>query len=327
MEIEEAFRHALDGEAILFLGAGFSLGARNNSKGGIFPLTNDLASHLMAELGEKEFVPLQTASEIFIQRKGELGLLQYLNEHLGVKSVAHHHELFAIPKWRRVWTTNYDAVMESAAKVAGTKIRPLTLTSFIPPAEAGTVDCVHINGYLPSASVRNLNDALVLSETSIITSKFAETTWAALLRSDLESARAVIFAGYSAADLDITRILVAVETLQRKCVFIVGPNPTLASRTTINKFGRIAPFAGIEATSGVLSDVIKTHKPQRRRVTFTSFRQLKVSTDRGRSPTAEDVFNLYVKGEVDLDLLATSLTGDKPSYSVRRSEVSAKVHK
>jgi hypothetical protein len=266
VEIDEAFRHALDGDAILFLGAGFSLGARNNSKGGAFPLANDLAAHLMGELGEKESVPLQTASEIFIQRKGELALLTYLNEHLGIKSVAQHHELFAIPKWRRIWTTNYDAVIESAAKIVSTRIRPLPLTSFIPPAESGVVDCVHINGYLPSASVRNLNEALVLSETSIITSKFAETTWAALLRSDLESARAVIFAGYSAADLDITRILVAVESLQRKCVFIVGPNPTLASRTTISKFGRIAPFAGVEAAVGTLSNIVKTHKPQRRKL-------------------------------------------------------------
>jgi hypothetical protein len=67
MNIEEAFRHALDGDAILFLGAGFSLGAYNN-RGDEFPLPNDLACHLIDALGETEVVKLQTASELFAKR-------------------------------------------------------------------------------------------------------------------------------------------------------------------------------------------------------------------------------------------------------------------
>jgi hypothetical protein len=212
----------------------------------------------MAELGDPDVAPLQTATEVFVQRKGEVALLSYLTLHLGVQSVATYHELFAVPKWRRIWTTNYDAVMELAAFNVGTKIRPLSITPSIPRPESGTIDCVHINGYLPSANVQNLNAALVLSETAILTNRFAESQWAALLRSDMDAARAVVFAGYSVADLDITRILVAAESLQRKCVFIVGPNPGLASRTTIGKFGRIAPFAGVKAAANTIEHIIKS---------------------------------------------------------------------
>ena len=61
MEIEEAFRHALDGDAILFLGAGFSLGAINKFDKE-FPLANDLSKHLMADLGETEDAPLEAST-------------------------------------------------------------------------------------------------------------------------------------------------------------------------------------------------------------------------------------------------------------------------
>ena len=68
MDIKEAFRYALDGDAILFLGVGFSLGARNK-RGEDFPLANDLARHLTHALGETEAVPLQIASNFMSRAK------------------------------------------------------------------------------------------------------------------------------------------------------------------------------------------------------------------------------------------------------------------
>jgi hypothetical protein len=165
MEIQEAFRHALDGDAVLFLGAGFSLGATNKA-GKEFPLANNLSKDLMTDLGESEDAPLQTSSEIYVQRKYEVGLLTYLNQHLGVKDIAPHHKSFVRPSWRRIYTTNYDDVFEKAAKAENKGVRPLTLTPRIPSAEKGSVDCVHINGYLPWADPANLNSNLILSETA-----------------------------------------------------------------------------------------------------------------------------------------------------------------
>ena len=99
MDIDEAFRHAIDGDALLFLGAGFSLGARNQL-GEDFPLSTDLSTSLMRELGETETVPLQIASELYAKKMGEVGLLAFLNQKLGVSRVAAHHRSFAKPNWR-----------------------------------------------------------------------------------------------------------------------------------------------------------------------------------------------------------------------------------
>ena len=319
MDIKEAFRYALDGDAILFLGAGFSLGARNK-RGEDFPLANDLARHLTHALGETEAVPLQIASELYVKSKGEVGLLDFLNQHLGVQTVGAHHRSFARPKWRRIYTTNYDAVFETAAHEEGRRIRPLVLTPRIPPTKNDETDCVHLNGYLPWANAQNLDAELILSETAYLTNRFLESSWVSLLRSDIEAARAVIFAGYSLADLDIGRILIALDRIKRKCVFLVAPEPSRALRTTIEKFGTVAPI-GVHAAAQGLDLVAESHEPTPRRPEFTSFQPLGESRTLITSPTAKNIFDLYVKGDVDAPLLARSLSEPTPSYVVRRGEI------
>ena len=320
MEIEEAFRHAVDGDAVLFRGAGFSLGAVNKASKD-FPLANDLSKHLMTDLGESDETPLQTSSEIYIKRKYEVGLITFLNQHLGVKSIAPHHRSFARPNWRRVYTTNYDDVFEKAAEADDKKVRPLALTPRIPNPEKGKVDCIHINGFLPWADPANLNSTLILSETAYLTNRFMETPWASLFRSDIEAARAVIFAGYSVADLHIGSILIAVESLLKKCVFIVGPNPTIVQKTTLEKFGTISPVPGVAAAATILDDVIKNHKPAPRHLTFSSFQKRHVIVARPNLPTAQEVFDLFVKGEIDAGCLSRSLSDPKAAYAVERAEV------
>lgn len=318
MEIEEAFRHALDGDAILFLGAGFSLGAKNNNNND-FPLSSRLSALLMEELGEAEDVPLQIAAELFAKIRGEVGLLSFLNQTLGVRSVGDHHRSLTKPRWRRVYTTNYDSVFESAAQIEGRSVRTLVLNQSISNTPHDTTDCVHINGFLPWANAQNLHSTLILSETAYLTNRFSDSRWSNLFRSDAETARAVIFAGYSLADLDIARILVAIEALKRKCVFIAGPNPSRVLSTTLEKFGTISSITDTQGAAQVLDKLLLDHIPSPRRVEFSSFRQ---SPDTGISiaPTAQDVFNLYVKGELDSSLLVHSLTNPTTPYGVLRAE-------
>ena len=295
-------------------------GAINKSGKG-FPLANDLSKHLMADLGETDEAPLQTSSEIYINTRYGAGLLNFLNQHLGVKSIAPHHQSFARPNWRRIYTTNYDEVFEKAAKAEHKEVRTLTLTPRIPEPETGKIDCIHINGFLPWADPANLNSTLILSETAYLTNRFAETPWASQFRSDVDAARAVIFAGYSIADLDIGRILVAVDNLHKKCVFIIGPNPTIVQRTTLQKFGTISPIPGVVDAAKVLDAILKNHRPAPRTVTFSSFLKQDAGDIRPKVPTAQDVFDLFVKGEIDPGYIASSMSDPKIRYAVQRVEV------
>jgi hypothetical protein len=318
MEFDEAVRHALDGDAVLFLGAGFSLGA-TNANDHEFPLGTNLSRDLMVALGETETVPLQTASQLYSDSRGNVGLLSFLKDHLGLRAVAPHHKLFAKPKWRRVYTTNYDDVFEAAAREEGQSIRPLVLTPEIPPPDGDCVDCIHINGYLPWANAANLHDQLILSETAYLTDRFTTSAWAGLLRSDAKAARAVLFVGYSMADLDIGRVLAAVGELKHKCVFVVGPEPSLATRTKLKPFGTLAEITGVEA-SAVIEQISATHLASPRRVNFISFRHMNPVAASTVPPTKEDIFDLFVKGEPDEGQILRDLGEPSPSYLIRRRE-------
>ena len=84
-----------------------------------------------------------------------------------------------------------------------------------------------------------------------------------MFRSDIEGARAVIFAGYSVSDLHVGSILVAIESLRKKCVFIVGPKPSIVQKTTLEKFGTISPEPGVADAAKILDSVVESHKPTR----------------------------------------------------------------
>lgn len=318
MEIDEALRHALDGDAVLFTGAGFSLGATNANNHG-FPLGTNLSRDLMDDLGETEIVPLQTASQVYSSMRGNVGLLSFLKGHLGVREVAPHHKVFAQIKWRRVYTTNYDEVFEKAAREVGKIVRTLVLTPDIPPPERDRIDCVHINGFLPWTNSANLHDQLVLSETAYLTNRFTESAWAGLLRSDTKAARAVLFVGYGMADLDIGRVLAAVSELKDKCVFVVGPRPSLATRTKLEPFGTLAEITGAEV-SAIINQISTTHVASSRRIDFISFRHINSIAASTAPPTKEDMFDLFVKGILHEDHIFRDLAEPSPSYLIRRRE-------
>ena len=230
VDLKEALRHALDGNAVLFLGAGFSDGAQNKLGAG-FPMAGELSKLLMQSLGESEDLPLSTASEYYKKIKGRVGLLQFLEDHLNATTVTEQHKSFCRVKWRRIYSTNYDDVFEKACDEAGVRVESFALSSSVNDINIpdGKLQCVHLNGYLPTCNVANVDDQLTLSDTSYATGKFLGSPWRPILIDDFRSAKAIIFVGYSLSDLDVKRVLVA-QAVRSKTVFVTKPNPSLVLR-------------------------------------------------------------------------------------------------
>lgn len=98
MEIREAIIHALDGDAILFIGSGFSLGA-TNEKNDKFETATPLAHKLLkeCEFEEKDFTnDLGIASRIYQDTKGEIDLVEFLRKEYTAIDVTSEQEL--LPK-------------------------------------------------------------------------------------------------------------------------------------------------------------------------------------------------------------------------------------
>jgi hypothetical protein len=99
MDFETALERAMDGDALLFLGAGFSLGAVNG-RGETFKPASSFAERLSA--GHAVTTPdLQDASEAFLESKGMAALTKEVLLSLHATRTAKHHIPMAGLPWRQ----------------------------------------------------------------------------------------------------------------------------------------------------------------------------------------------------------------------------------
>lgn len=113
MELNTAIRHALDGNAILFLGAGFSIGGTNKI-GETLPTASKLSFQMCDELGIERSDDLALISERFIDDpmvgRGIDALISFLKLRLiCTTSTPVQDTIIGLP-WLRIYTTNYDNI-------------------------------------------------------------------------------------------------------------------------------------------------------------------------------------------------------------------------
>ena len=200
----------------------------------------------MAELsgikGEQlEEITLDDAAEEFISEHGKDKLIDELHNEFTAKLITSAQSIVANVLWKRIYTTNYDNVLEKACSENKKKLVPVTINDNIRDIPKNNTLCVHLNGYIDRLDRNTLNSEFKLTETSYLTSSLEDTSWVSLLRTDIKTAQSVFFVGYSLADLDIKRILMESETLKEKCFFIIG-SPGRATINSCSKFGGITGF-------------------------------------------------------------------------------------
>ena len=236
MDMDAAIGHILDGNAVLFAGAGCSDGAIN-IRNKNFLRSSDFAKLLAEKAGLKEVPPLEDAAEAFVDAHGQNALIAEVKAEFTTKILTDHHiEIGSLP-WKRVYTTNYDDVLEQAYAQNSKKLQPVTMRHDPFQLPKGQTLCIHFNGYVNNLDLDTIDTDLKLTDTSFITSAIAASPWAVIFRQDVRFARAVLFIGYSLHDLDIRRILLEIPQLRDKCVFVLGRSPDSSSIRRAQKFG------------------------------------------------------------------------------------------
>lgn len=207
MELEQAIRHALDGDALLFLGSGFSIGA-TPVKGNAFLTGRLLARSLYKDAGvETDDDQLNYAADAFLRSHSPERLIEILKETCVASEISGAHETFATVPWKAIFTTNYDNILELAYKKKGIDLHPITPESDSSEFTSKNPSCVHINGYALTAKASDLGSNLKLTNTSYLTEALGLSNWGFLFKNAIENSKAVIFVGYSMYDLDIQRII------------------------------------------------------------------------------------------------------------------------
>jgi hypothetical protein len=198
-----------------------------------------IADHLAKKAGLTAKVGLEDAAEEFLSRRGADALLAELKEEFKVKRILGCHQQLAKVPWKRIYTTNYDDVVEAAYSANGKSLTPVTLRDNIRDLSKDTPLCVHLNGYVNRLNRDNVASEIKLTDTSYLTTSVTESPWAVLFRQDLESAQVVFFVGYSLWDLDIRRVVSENDALRNKTFFVLGASPDATIVRRAQRFGAL----------------------------------------------------------------------------------------
>jgi hypothetical protein len=323
MTIDEAIKIIFDGEAILFVGSGFSRGATNSNEAP-FQTAESLAKRLSAMCGndENDLVDdLCIASEIFQEERGEHELVEYLLKEFTAIKVSDEQKLISSLPWHRIYTTNYDNVVELAC-ISNNKTLSSPVLSDNPKdyINKGRL-CVHINGKVDRLTIDKLNGEFKLTNRSYLTEDFLNSSWLTIFRTDLRTAKAVFFIGYSMKyDLDLQRTVYASDA-HDKIFFISYPDDKKPNLKYLEKYGTPYPI-GTDGFAKKINEIKKSnyHPITKLDYQYLCFEHIKTP----KTPkiiSDKDVFNFLYDGSLQIDKLYYSLLSSDYMYSIHRTKL------
>lgn len=307
MEIEEAIGYILEGESVLFLGAGYSAGATNIQGK---PIINgrDLNILFKERCSIVDDISLDFSAETFQEQYGPDEMISLLTDQFICTSVKAHHRIIAEQPWKMVYTTNFDNVFEFASNKCKKKIVP-ALINEEPSSFSKQRICLHINGYIERLSAKNLNKHIKLISTSYLDDYFNKSKWSYIFRQDIRMAKSVFFIGYSLYDIDIARIIYSSDSIFNKCFFIVGDSCPDWMINKINKCG-VALKINAQDIAHKITEAKKDFSPTVKPLDDFAYLEEYIPPVSHKDLMDSDVFELLFFGSSEPSLIGRSLEND-----------------
>src|SRR6266436_3008638 len=183
MDFERALEHALDGHSVLFVGSGFSQEARNLRRAKL-KRAPELARHFAKRAGIDLDSSLEDAAEGFLEALGHEALVSELQQEFTTTEISTAQQRLAGILWSRIYTTNYDDVLETAYQQHSRQLTAVTLSDGIRDVPKSDTLCVHLNGYVRRLNLNAVRSEIKLTETSYLTASVAASPWAIQFRQD-----------------------------------------------------------------------------------------------------------------------------------------------
>ncbi|MDO4431522.1 MAG: SIR2 family protein [Lonepinella koalarum] len=256
---KEIVEGLIGGRAILFTGAGFSVGAKNLEDRSPV-MARDLSAkiaELISVVEDKDDLGYVSDKLISHHKDKIPTLIELLKKEYTIKESGNEQNLFASIDWRRVYTTNYDQVFEIALKSNGKSYTSIDMDMKTANYNQQKNTCIHINGFIENLKESDLDGKFKLSNSSYVSPDgFLASDWYSLFKRDLENSSIVLFVGYSLYDLDIEKILFSNnETFKNKTYFIIGENCNDRQIYKLSKYGKV-----IQKKFDFISKIIENNK-------------------------------------------------------------------
>jgi hypothetical protein len=305
--------------SILVLGAGFSRGAKN-SLGLEIPSGEELRKDLLRRMEQDEKSPhsLAAVAQLYLQTTSDPEKIAgYLMGMFGnVEAAPHHAELLTLP-WKRIFSINFDDLVENATRRSPRRFLPISPRSLKVVSDPKKPLCVHLNGYIRDCESVGVEEALRLTIDSYRDGKFLNSTHQSLFRSSVYNASAVIVIGSTLdGDLELAQMFnTTPRDIPRKTYFVLGPNKDPFVQASVASLGKLTNL-GVEAFNSLIQS---TYDPSRSKsAELESFATISVVTDESDgdnlSPTLEDLQELFLFGVRKNEYLAASISGDVKYY-------------
>ena len=307
MKLEQVIEKILDGQAVLFAGAGFSYGAQNIK--GEVPSAKKIKEELLLDMGldKKSEHSLETISNFYKNKKSSKELIDKLKEQYNVIKVLDYHISLMNVRWKRIYTTNYDQVVEKASKKVEYIRDAIILSDDFEQSDKNTI-CVHLNGYIERLNADKLDNEFKLTDKSYSCDTLVGNPWFEFMVNDFEAASTIIVIGYSMKfDIDIKRLFSAPE-ISKKVVFIDAPEIDEISKGLIEGYGSCYPI-GIKEFAKRLEEAKKEYVPITN-FSFKSFEYTYHNTLTSIKPSYEEIVKFYIEGKRCQKLLIKDLSGD-----------------
>lgn len=322
MNYDDAISSAIDGNCLLFLGAGFSLGAKNFYGEDILS-SADLAIELCNRVGVEVTKDLKDAADDYIEIKNDLDcVVEEISTLLKASSVDNFHKDIASIDWRYVYTTNYDNVYELACLEINKNYKYATLATDIHSISVKDRVILHVNGMIEFLNKDNIMSEFKLTNVSYTTSEFLSSDWYKKLIRDINLADAIFFVGYSLYDIDIKRIFDEHPEIAKKTFFILGRTPCERLQRKIKPYGVLLNKTASDFAEDI-EDAKKTHVKKETPCLLTSFSIIQESSYSidNQIISNDDVFEMFFFGKIDKNKLYYDITSNDESkyYVVRTS--------
>ncbi len=316
--LAESINDLIGGGGICFIGAGFSMEARD-ANGMPVPSVKQLCEEickfpgLEGEVGES-LSDLTDFCNSSIDLKYRLSAL--LTGRLTLcQPTSAQRKILSMP-WRAVFTTNFDDVAEQAIPQAQrTVVTPVYDAAKL---QAAKKTIYYLHGRARDVLDGAVDPSIVLSETNYLDLKERNRNLYAALENEVHAATRIVLIGYSARDTEIASRLFSIAGLKEKCVVICGPDETQVGLQRLKKFGTVIPI-GTEVYAQKLPD----DPDSLRRENDTAFLSFvkQVSPEAAKAEVElSDVERLLLTGEFSYSAYAAQEREhfENPSYMIPR---------
>jgi len=291
---------------VLFLGSGFSADA-TNARGESPPNGKDLRLGVLRRLNlsTDPGYDLRVLADELIEQNAT-SFANWLNDIFRISSMPDSHRSILKRPWQRIYTTNYDDLVELERIERGQKPSSYDVDDSF-PTKIGKGSVIHLHGSIRNATADQLKTSLVLGEHSYIWQHLKGSLWYAQFQRDIAFAEHVFFIGYSLSDYLISALLTQ--------------NPRVAERTTFIRrnapdsieANRLKPYGSIEAMSinafATWLDECPKPAEQIDLSRLKAFRTLDPDKD-GKSAkvaTAPEIHDLLIYGTVNTNRIFSTL--------------------